>query len=449
MKQELQVLINDRLTGDILDLLNEGLFTVDKSFKINFFNKAAEKITGYNRDEAIGRFCKHVCKADLCLTQCPIAVVLESGNNVNDLEGIIHHRNGREIQIRINATVLQDESSEPIGGVISFRDISYLESIKRNLEKSTQYYGIIGYSKKMQEIFQLIEEISESDAAVLILGESGTGKEMIANAIQSNSLRSDKPFVKVNCSVFSPQLLASELFGHTKGAFTGAVKDRLGRFELAHMGTIFLDEVAEMPLEMQIQLLRVLQEGTFERVGESVTRKVDVRIIAATNKDLKKALQEGKFRDDLYYRLNVIPIEVPSLRDRSEDIAHLVKHFIEKFSLLYKKNINDIENEALDLLIRYAWPGNVRELENAIEYAFARTKNQSHIQAFNLPATIRAGIHKNKVVNRQIMNNGEIIRILDLLEKYHWNKTKVAKILGIGRTTLWRKLRQYGINPSL
>ena len=444
----MQVSIGNRLTGDILNSISEGLFTVDKNFKINFFNKAAEKITGYSRDEAFGRFCKHVCKADMCLTRCPIAIALESGNNVNDLEGIIHHRNGNEIQIRLNAAVLRDETGEPIGGVISFRDISYLESIKRNLEKSAQYYGIIGHSKKMQEIFQLIEEIRESDAAVLILGESGTGKGMIANAIQTNSLRSEKPFVKVNCSVFSPQLLASELFGHTKGAFTGAVKDRLGRFELAHMGTIFLDEVAEMPLEMQIQLLRVLQEGTFERVGESVTRRVDVRIIAATNKDIKKALQEGNFRDDLYYRLNVIPIEVPSLCNRSEDIPHLVKHFIEKYSLLSKKQINDIENEALDLLIRYPWPGNVRELENAIEYAFTRSKDKSQIQAFNLPATIRTGMYENKVVNRQIMNNGEIIRILDLLEKNHWNKTKVAKILGIGRTTLWRKLRQYSIVPS-
>jgi PAS domain S-box-containing protein len=436
------------LTDDILDSLSEGLFTVDKNFKINFFNKAAEKILGYNRQEVIGKFCKHVCNADMCLTRCPIAMVLETGKNVNDLEGIIRHLNGNDIRIRLNAAVLRDEGGEPVGGVISFRDITYLESIMRDLEKFTQYYGMIGHSKKMQEIFQLIEEIHDSDVAVLIMGESGTGKEMVANAIQASSLRSDKPFVKVNCSVFSTQLLASELFGHVKGAFTGAVKDRLGRFELAHTGTIFLDEVAEMSHEMQVQLLRILQEGTFERVGESITRKVDVRVIAATNKDLKKALQEGRFREDLYYRLNVIPIEIPPLRERTEDIPHLVQHFIDKFSLLYRKNINDLENEALDVIIRYSWPGNIRELENALEYAFARAKNDNNIQLSSLPANLREGNSRNSKIQRKYLNNGEVIRILDLLEKYHWNRTRVANILGIGRTTLWRKLQKYGIESS-
>lgn len=432
-------------TAEILDNIAEGVFTVDKNFKINFFNRAAEDITGYNRAEAIGRFCKHVCQADMCVTRCPVAIALEIGKKVSDYEGRFRHHNGSEIHIRLNATVLRDESGEAVGGVISFRDISYLEKIQTGLEKSTHYHGIIGHSKKMQEIFQLIEEIRDSDAAVLITGESGTGKEMIANAIQATSLRHEKPFVKINCSVFSPQLLASELFGHVKGAFTGAVKDRVGRFELAHTGTIFLDEVVEMPLEMQTQLLRVLQEGTFERVGESITRKVDVRIVAATNKDVDCALKDGKLREDLYYRLNVIPIHVTSLRDRAEDIPHLIQHMIQKYSFLTNKQISEIDSEAFDLIAGYPWPGNVRELENTIEYAFARTSDKAQIKVINLPARIREGTKNYQGLSKINIHNGEVIRILDLLEKYHWNKTKVAKIMGIGRTTLWRKMQKYGI----
>jgi transcriptional regulator with PAS, ATPase and Fis domain len=271
---------------------------------------------------------------------------------------------------------------------------------------------------------------------------------MIANAIQESSHRKDKPFIKVNCSVFSPQLLASEIFGHVKGAYTGADRNRAGRFELANKGTIFLDEVAEMPLQMQIQLLRVLQEGTFERVGESVTREVDVRIIAATNIDLAKALEEGKFREDLYYRLNVIPIKIPPLKERVEDIPYLVKFFILKYSRLSKKEITDIEDDALDLLLRYHWPGNVRELENAIEFAFARTTNQSVIQSCKLPANVRNDyLCDEKTVKSQIFHNKHA-NLIELLEKYHWNKTKVAKELGIGRTTLWRKMRNMGLETD-
>ncbi len=255
----------------------------------------------------------------------------------------------QSLPIKLNAAVLYNENSEPVGGVISFRDVSELEAIKKNLEKRTQFHGIIGHSKSMLEIYDLIEELNDSDAPVFIKGESGTGKELVANAIQETSSRKNEPFVKINCSVFPSHLLASELFGHVKGAFTDAVKDRPGRFEIADKGTLFLDEVAEMPLQMQLQLLRVLQEGTFERVGESITRYADVRVIAATNINIQEALQQGKFREDLYYRLNVIPIEIPPLRDRLEDIVPLIDHFLNKFSLLYKKSIKDVEDDVLDI----------------------------------------------------------------------------------------------------
>jgi transcriptional regulator with PAS, ATPase and Fis domain len=241
--------------------------------------------------------------------------------------------------------------------------------------------------------------------------------------------------------VFPQNLLASELFGHVKGAFTDAFKDRPGRFELANSGTLFLDEVAEMPLQTQIQLLRILQEGTFERVGESVTRKTDVRVISATNINIKKALEDGKLREDLFYRLNVIPIYVPALRDRKEDIPYLVKHFIEDYSKIYKKEIKDIDDDALDVFMNYTWPGNVRELENAIEYLIVRSKDGKNISINSLPASFKSNtIQVNEESIKEIRSDNTS-QLVKLLEKHKWNKTKVAQELGIGRTTLWRMLK--------
>jgi len=438
--------LNQSLTFDILDSIGEGLFTVNKDFKINFFNTAAEKITGLSRDEVFGKFCKHVFRSNRCFLKCPIAQVLETGKNIYDLQSKIRDKNGNFVPIKMNVAVLKNSENEPVGGVISFRDISDLEIFREKHIKKNLFHGVIGHSKAMQEIFQLIEEISDSDASVLIRGDSGTGKEMIANAIQFTSLRKDRPFIKVNCSVFSPQLLASELFGHVKGAFTGAIKERSGRFEVADGGTMFLDEVCEMPLQTQLQLLRVLQEGTFERVGESFTRKVDVRVIAATNKNIKETIDLGNFREDLYYRLNVIPIEIPPICDRKEDIPHLVKHFIKKYSLIYNNNIQDVEDDALEQLVSYTWPGNVRELENALEYAFARTKDKNVIEFCKLPPNIREQDSPLVKQKKTCHSQDESTAIIQLLEKYQWNKTKVAKELGIGRSTLWRKLKE--LNPG-
>jgi len=432
---------------DILDSLGEGVFTVDKSFKINFFNKAAERITGHKKEEVLGQFCKNVFRSKVCFSGCPIALVLNSKKNIYDFESKITTATENTIPIKLNAAVLHNEDENPIGGVISFREISDLERIKQDLTKDSQFHGIIGKSKPMKEIFELIREISDSDAPVFVHGESGTGKEMVANAIQKTSNRKEKVFIKINCSVFPAHLLASELFGHVKGAFTDAVKDRPGRFEIADGGTIFLDEVAEMPLQMQLQLLRVLQEGTFERVGESITRRVDVRVIAATNINIEEALKSGKFREDLYYRLNVIPIEVPPLKNRLVDLMPLVKHFLTKFSLLYKKEIIDIDDEALELITNFEWRGNVRELENVIEYSFVRTNNSNIISATKLPPMVKASEprkrHFNKFVNED--DSFEKHQLIDTLEKNQWSKTKTAKELKIGRTTLWRRMKQFGI----
>lgn len=443
--------INDNLKDHILESIGEGVFTVDKNFKINFFNKAAEKITGYNRDEVLGKFCKHVFRSKLCFTDCPIALALKSKNTIYDFESHIQTKEGPSKPIRMNSAVLYNETEVPTGGIISFRDISELAGLKQCLSEDTNFHGVIGHSKEMQEIFELIREISESSAPVMIQGESGTGKEMIANAIQKTSSRNKESFIKMNCAVFPSNLLASELFGHVKGAFTDAIKDRNGRFEIADKGTMFLDEIAEMPPQMQLQLLRVLQEGSFERVGESITRKVDVRVIAATNIDINVALKSGALREDLFYRLSVIPIIIPPLRDRMDDVIPLVAHFLKKFSFLYKKDITEIDDKALDLLLSYKWPGNIRELENVIEYAFVRTKNSNTIESIKLPDSIRNSTASPFGIREKHSfadNGGEATKLLGLLESHHWNRSHVAKELGIGRTTLWRKLKKYGLDKG-
>jgi len=444
--------IDDNLKDHILESIGEGVFTVDKDFRINFFNKAAERITGFDREQVIGQFCKHVFRSKLCFTDCPIALALKSERTIYDFESHIFTKDGKSKPIKVNSAVLYNENSEPTGGILSFRDVSELAGLKQCLSDETNFHGVIGHSKQMLEIFQLIRELSESKAPVFIHGESGTGKEMIAKAIQATNNRSNEAFIKVNCSVFPENLLASELFGHVKGAFTDAIKDRPGRFELADKGTIFLDEVAEMPAQMQLQLLRVLQEGTFERVGESITRNVDVRVIAATNINIQEALKEGLLREDLYYRLSVIPIHIPPLRERMDDIVPLVAHFLTKFSCLYKKEIKEIDDGALDLLLRYNWPGNIRELENIIEYAFVRTNNTSIIESSKLPEAIRNysgttfGIREKHSFSD---GGGEATRLLTLLEKHQWNRTLVAKELRIGRTTLWRKLKSHGLDKNI
>ncbi|OGU37180.1 MAG: sigma-54-dependent Fis family transcriptional regulator [Ignavibacteria bacterium RIFOXYB2_FULL_35_12] len=438
---------NDSRTDVILNSIAEGVITVDKEFKITFINEAAEKITGFKKDEVIGQFCKNVFKSEFCLSNCPIAQILRNGKSVFDLDTFINCSNSEVLPIRINAAVLKDENNIPTGGVITFRDISLFKQVEDIIKAESQFHGMIGKNKAMKEIYQLVMEISDSDAHVLIMGETGTGKELIANAIQATSKRKKENFVKINCSVIPHNLLGSELFGHAKGAFTDAKSDRIGRFELANNGTIFLDEIAEMPLQMQTQILRVIQEGTFERLGESATRKTDVRIIAATNMNLENAISSGKFREDLFYRLSVLPIEVPPLRKRKDDIPLLIDYFIRKFSFIYKKKILGIDESALDLLINWQWPGNIRELENSIEYAVIKSRGKTHINSHNLPLRIKEKVFNGKSENKNLQTiEHNSANIIELLNTHKWNKTKVAEILGVDRTTLWRKLKSLGID---
>ena len=405
-------------------------------------------MTGFQKDEVIGKICKNVFKSEYCAENCPIARILKFGKSIFDYDSQIECKSSIPIPIRLNAALLKDEFNNPAGGVITFRDLSILKKIEGMLKQESNFHGMISNSRIMKEVFTLIEQISDSDAPVLITGETGTGKELVANAIQTLGKRKSNKYVKVNCSVIPDNLLASELFGHAKGAFTDAQKERVGRFELADGGTIFLDEIGEMPLSMQPQILRVVQDGTFERLGESITKSVDVRIITATNKVLEKAIAEGKFREDLFYRLNVIHINLPPLKKRVDDIPLLANHFLKKFTLIYKKNIPFIEDECIEHLTRWHWPGNIRELENAIEYAIIRNKPDKSLCICAFPSKIRENIFCSPKNN--VMPNAPVplenTTLLELLNQHKWNKTKVAEILGVDRTTLWRKLKKLGIS---
>lgn len=433
---------------EILDSLSEGVITLDKELKISFVNLAAQRITGLDTNEISGKLCKTVFRCEFCKTGCPICRMLETGNSIFNFDTKINTKENKEIEIKINATILKDENTKPVGAVISFKDLSNVKNLEKILNENSDFYGIIGKSEQMKEIYKLILEISDSDAPVLIQGETGTGKELVANAIKATSKRKRNPFLKINCAVFPQDLLASELFGHIKGAFTSAETNRVGRFELANTGTIFLDEISEMPIQMQAHLLRILQDGTFERIGDSKTRSTDVRIISATNQNVEQAILDNKLREDLFFRINVVPITVPPLRKRKEDIPLLVNHFIRKFSISYNKSIIDIDKEALNLLINYDWPGNIRQLENAIEYAFVRSHSNLNICECSLPSYLRASIkcdnYEYSVKHRNYISVGKLLKLLD---DNGWNRSKVADILGVNRTTIWRKIKEFGLNP--
>jgi len=429
----------------ILNSLSEGIYIIDKEFKIIFVNKSASQITGIKSEEVIGKVCRSFCKSERCLIGCPITGILHSGKNIMDLESSLQNHKGDLIPIILNVSILNDDDDEPYGGIISFRP--KLETqFEQYLKNTDNFYGIVGKSKVMKDLFKTIQEISKSEANVLITGETGVGKELIANAIKESSLRRDKTYLKVNCASLPDTLLASELFGHIKGAFTDANKDRIGRFEYADGGTILLDEITEMPYSMQTNLLRVIQEGTFERIGESISRKVDVRIIAATNKNIEEEIKSHRFREDLFYRLNVIPIHVPPLRDRRDDIVLLIDYFIKKFNKKYEKNITSADSKTLEILFNFSWPGNVRELENTIEYSFIRSKRNDYICSCCLPPIIRNNEECNELLTiKEIEKDEKTETILSLLRQNNWNKTKVAKILGVDRSTIHRSLKKLDI----
>jgi PAS domain S-box-containing protein len=428
----------------IIESLADGVFTVDSKLRITSFNKGMENITGLKEAEVLGSACNETLNADNCGDSCPFTNTLKRGYGIANITERIVRRDGETVPVLISTAFLK-ESSGNIELIATVRDASELEKLKKEINDRFRFSNIVGKSSRMQQIYELIETLGDTDCSILIEGESGTGKELVSRAIHHESGRRGKPFVKVNCSAIVEGLFESELFGHVKGAFTGAIKDRIGKFELADGGTIFLDEIADMPLSLQPKLLRVLQDMEFERVGDNKTRKADVRIIAATNKNLKDEIEAKRFREDLYYRLCVVPIVMPALRERKEDIPMLIEHFIEKCNMksLNRANITGISPQALSALLDYGWPGNVRELENAIEHACIRSKSDK-IDIDSLPLSI-AGVKVERVhatVSHEAFGEIEKHRIDEAMKRHNGNRNKVAEDLGISRTTLWRKLRE-------
>jgi len=438
----------DKFFNVILHSIADGVFTTDGEGKITFFNKAAEEITGFTSKEAVGRYCFDIFRADICQTRCALKETLKTKKEITNLPVTILNKNGKKIPISISTAVLKDEKGQMIGGVETFRDLSTIEELKKELSQKYTLSDIISKNHLIHEIFNILPDIAESDSTVLIQGASGTGKELFAKAIHNLSRRKEKPFIKVNCGALPDPLLESELFGYLKGAFTDAKKDKPGRFALANGGTIFLDEVGDMSSSLQVKLLRVLQEKEYEPLGSTNPRKTDVRIIAATNKDLSKLVSEGKFRDDLFYRLNVVKIELPPLSKRREDIPLLIDAFIQKFNVKMGKQILGLSDQALRLLLKHDFPGNVRELENIIEHAFVLCGG-SKIDVDCLPRelTMRQEETDSFVSQKgkHPLEKAEAEIVKTTLEKNRGNRIKAAQELGISRATLWRKIKRYGI----
>jgi len=434
----------------ILDSISEGVFTVDLDWRITSFNRAAEEIAGIQREKAIGKYCRDVLRADVCETDCTLAATIETGKPIMNKAVHIIDAQGKKRAIAISTALLKDQAGKVIGGVETFRDMSMIEQLRKEIQGRYSCEDIISQSHKMQNLFAVLPNIAESNTTVLIEGESGTGKELFARAIHNLSFRKDKPFVAVNCGALPETLLESELFGYKAGAFTDAKKDKPGRFALAQGGTIFLDEIGDISAAMQVRLLRVLQDKTYEPVGAVSSVKADVRIITATNKKLDQLVQQGKFRDDLYYRINVMKLELPPLRDKKEDIPLLVDHFISRFNRLHNKNICCITNEVTAALLAYDYPGNVRELENIIEHCFVLCEGEI-IEAKHLPASIRPSskMDKTKVGEPATIKQMEIILITQALRRNKGNKTAAAKQLGIDKSTLFRKMKAFDIKPEM
>jgi len=423
----------------ILDSIADGVFTVDRNWRITSFNRAAERITGFEREEAIGQYCYEIFRSDHCLERCPLRETMETGKEIVNKEVRVLDRFNRTVPVSVSTAVLRNERGEIIGGVETFRDLSLLKELEEEIREKYTFQDMVSRNPRMMELFRILPDIAQSDVTVLIVGESGTGKELFAHAIHKLSRRKDGPLIKVNCSALPETLLESELFGYVRGAFTDAKKDKPGRFKLAEGGTIFLDEIGDVSAAVQVKLLRVIEQKEFEPLGATYTEKVDVRIIAATNRDLEEMVKAGRFREDLYYRLNVMKVELPPLRERRDDIPLLVEHFIQKYNKKMGKEIEGVSEEAMRLLLNHPYPGNVRELENIMEHAFILCKSRI-ILPEHLPHYLYA---KTPSLPAASLKEWEREIIKEVLRRSGGNITRAARELGIHRTTLWRKMKRY------
>ena len=439
----------------IIQTLPNGMFAIDRSARIILWNKSMENITGYSRAEVIG---KHPSllefqyrNGEVCpnnVHECGLFIKGE----ITDMECMLKHRNGWFVPVMKNARVIQDKHGKIIGAVESVTDITSVQKIKKKAENAHKRLrhsmgNIVGESAPMQKVYDAINmAAAANNATVLVQGESGTGKELVAGAVHYQSERASHPFFPVNCSALPESMLESELFGHVKGAFTGAVRDRIGRFEEAAGGTILLDEIGDISPVIQVKLLRVLQDHVIERIGESRPREIDIRVITATNRNLEELVEQGEFRNDLYFRLKVFTINIPPLREHKSDIPLLVEHFIKRFNRENGRNITSISESAMRILMEYHWPGNVRELENAIEHAFVICKG-SQIELFDLPVEVRR-IHC--VETRPVVKPPDRARVtrdglITLLEECDWNKSMVGRRLNCSHTTIWKYMKKWEI----
>ncbi len=442
----------DRLHETILSCIADGVFTVDGEWRITSFNKAAERITGVPAADAIGRKCSDVFRADICERGCAIRQTLRTGNEIINQPARILDRDGRSHPISISTAVLRDRNGSVLGAVETFRDLSQIEQLRREISSQYVFEDIIGRSEAFRRIFTLLPDIAQSDSTVLIEGPSGSGKELIAHAIHNLSSRRSKPCVVVNCGTLPPSLFESELFGYVKGAFTDAQKDKPGRIALADGGTVFFDEISELPLETQVKLLRLLQEREYEPLGSVEPRRANVRIVAATNKRLFEMVSKERFRDDLYFRLAVVRLTVPPLRERREDIPHLVEHFVNRYNAKRGKQIEGVTPAVMEFFMRHDFPGNVRELENLIEYAFVLC-HQRRIHMRHLPEEYQPEDHLAEDIDANGWNQSPLARaeqqtIRSILQQNKGNLGQTARQLGISRTTLWRRLKAFDIDAT-
>ena len=441
----------------ILDSIADGVFTVDSEWKVTSFNRAAEKITGITKKDAFGRHCWEVFKASICEQQCSLRRTLETGHPIVNQSIFIVNSSGERVPVSISTAILKDSRGNIIGGAETFRDLSVVEALRKELAGQHTFQDIISKNKEMLHLFHMMELIAESDTTVLIEGESGTGKELFAKAIHSLSPRKKNPMVTINCGALPDTLLESELFGYKAGAFTDAKKDKPGRISIAEGGTLFLDEIGDISQMLQIRLLRVLQNKVYEPLGSTNSEKADIRVVAATNKNIEELVKKEIFREDLYYRINVVRLRLPPLRKRKEDIPLLSESFIRKYNKLNNKEVQGFSPEVLSSLMAYNYPGNIRELENIIEYATVVCRNgligiehlPDDILKFTrdqkpesmTPELTQEGVEKNFSLDKI-----EKRFIHELLKRNNWNKTATARQLGIHPTTLWRKIKRLNLS---
>jgi len=441
---------DDRRLKIILDNLDIGVLTVDRGGHITFFNNRAETITGFNRGDVLGKSCSMIfgktASHDLLLLNETIA----DGRARSTSDGEIKTREGQAIPMRANYMALKNEDGRIVGGLATIADLSLKYQFNSEIKGRYTFYDMVGKDPAIQKIFEIVPVVASSDATILIEGPTGTGKDVLAKVIHNASRRSKKSLVKVNCAALPDNLLESEMFGYVKGAFTGAEKDKPGRFQEADGGTIFLDEIGDLPLSLQAKLLRVLEDKEFYPLGSRKTTKVDVRIISATNQNLGQLVAEKRFREDLFYRLNVMRLDLPPLKERRGDIPLLISHILKRLCATRDTMVEKFSNDAMEVLLNYDYPGNVRELENIIEHALIVCQDKI-IERIHLPLSLQDGIssplpeEEKRPFDREIEFSEKTL-ILDTLRKYNWNKGRTASALDINRTTLWRKIKKYNIS---